>query len=138
MYEKPFKKASFSGFGSTQQHSLTIDGKISPKPKPSNKIQTHDFKLTDYHQSADKWVVESDTDNDSAVCLLDEGASLYVMENDKTYTIGIADQALLGPDPDDVNLQTMCVSISAFIKFSSVDFFVKQYATSGMCLIYEN
>ena len=138
MYEKPFKKASFSGFGSTQQHFLTIKGRITPTPKPSNKIKTHDFRLADYHQSADKFVVISDTDNESAVCLLDEGASLYVTENDKTYTIGIADEATLGSDVTDVNFMRMCESISAFIKFPSVDFFVKQYATPGMCLIYEN
>ena len=69
------------------------------------------------------------------VCFFDEGGALHVLENGKSYVVALADEAVMGPDANDVNLADICVKKSVFLKLSSIDFFIKQHATDKFCLV---
>jgi len=143
MFDKKFKKATFYGFGSDQQHKLNLsiaDGETAnpmPEPTPTNQIKRASFSPIEDVDSKTHWLVQPSSHlNQDSVCIMDEGGSLSVTESGKIYTIGLADEALLSNDNSDVNLAIMCIGKSAFIKFSSIDFFIKQFDTSNMCLFY--
>ena len=137
MFDKTFEKATFQGWGSTRQHKLDIEGKITPTPKPSNKLKKILFIPIDEIKSESKWYLETFAFDEQSSCLMDEGGALHLDENGKTIVVGIADEALLAPDNDHINLAIMCAGKSAFIKFSSIRFFIEKYGSKNMCLIYE-
>lgn len=114
---------------------MDIEGKIRPDQEPSNDLRIAPFVPLAGVSSPTHYLLEPVSFDNTNVCLFDEGGALHVQENGKTIVIGIADQALMGPDTADVNLADLCVKRSAFLKLSSIDFFIKKWATNKFCLV---
>ena len=127
-----------TGFGFDQAFDIDEDGQMNVQPKPTNNLKMADIKI-DYKKTTKHAIhVKSKWFHSDSVCLLDEGSPLMLQVNGQTKVVAFADDMIVSEKKKQKDKFEVCKGKGSFIKFSSIDDFIKKFNTTNMCLEYSN